>query len=389
MGRVLVLDSQSIAAVAIVRSLARHGIEVACGAEDRTSLAFFSKYVRQRHVYPSPKKAPDLFIRKICELVKQNEYDVVMPVTDETTVVISKYKADLSKFSVVPICDYDTIMKGRDKGETLRVAVQNGIPCPKTHFPEEQDLRDIRSEVEYPVLVRPRQSSGARGIVYVGSAEEFIPSCNAVETVYKDFMIQEYVPHDRHYSVCVLLDQHSDLMASFAYRELRHYSSRGSSATYAVSVKQPELLEYSVRLLKLLGWSGVANLEFVFDERDGEPKLLEINPRFWMSLELAIQSGVDFPYLLYQLSTDGRIETVDDYKVGVKYRWLLPADVVWLWRNRTRVSAFRQFFRFYERDLHYAVLSLTDPGPMVGTIFQSFRFLVSREKRDFIFQRGW
>jgi predicted ATP-grasp superfamily ATP-dependent carboligase len=386
--KVLVLDGGSIASVAIVRSLGKKGIEVTCGEEYRTCTAFFSRYVGSRTVYPSPREHPELFMERIRDLVERNKYDLVVPVKDETTVLLSKHKEELSRFTAVPTAEYQTIMKGRDKARTLKIAMDNGIPCPRTYFPGGHDLGEIGDKIEYPVLVRPCRSSGGRGIIRGNSAEEFTVACNAVKNAYGDFIVQEYVPHSEHYSVCALADQNSNVVASFTYKELRHYCAMGGSATYAIGVKNQDLLESSVKLLRLLGWSGVANLEFIVDERDGEPKLLEINPRFWMSLELAIQSGVDFPYLLYRMATEGHVEIVDDYRVGARYRWLLPADIVWLWNNRTKTSAFRQFFRFHERDLHYAVLSLRDPGPTVGTILQTLRFLTSRERRDFVFDRG-
>jgi predicted ATP-grasp superfamily ATP-dependent carboligase len=59
-------------------------------------------------------------------------------------------------------------------------------------------------------------------------------------------------------------------------------------------------------------------VEFKKDQRDGRFKLMEINPRFWGSLNLAIQSGVDFPYLFYDMALTGDCDVVLDYKVGVK-----------------------------------------------------------------------
>jgi len=64
-------------------------------------------------------------------------------------------------------------------------------------------------------------------------------------------------------------------------------------------------------------------VEFRIDARDGRPKLLEINPRFWGSLALSVQSGVEFPYVLYQLATGGTCRPALDYRTGVRTRQLL------------------------------------------------------------------
>jgi len=87
--------------------------------------------------------------------------------------------------------------------------------------------------------------------------------------------------------------------------------------------------EFALRLLKVLNWHGVAEVEFKLDPRDSVPKFMEINGRFWGSLELAMAAGIDFPYLLYLLAVDGDVKPVLRYKVGVKRRWL-EGDLIYI-----------------------------------------------------------
>ena len=85
----------------------------------------------------------------------------------------------------------------------------------------------------------------------------------------------------------------------------------------------PALEAHADRLLEGVRFHGVAMVEFRYDERTGQCWLLEVNPRFWGSLALAIQSGVDFPYLLYRMATEGDVEPVTTYRTGRVVRWLL------------------------------------------------------------------
>jgi hypothetical protein len=75
-------------------------------------------------------------------------------------------------------------------------------------------------------------------------------------------------------------------------------------------------------LLNSVGWHGVAMVEFKVSP-DGTPYLIEVNGRFWGSLQLAIDAGVDFPWLLYQLANGDRVDEVPGYAIGVRWRWLL------------------------------------------------------------------
>ncbi len=111
--------------------------------------------------------------------------------------------------------------------------------------------------------------------------------------------------------VAVLMNFASEPKASFTYRRLREYPIAGGPSTLRESIWNPALQERAEHLLASLGWIGVAMVEFKVDPRDGEPKLLEVNPRFWGSLHHAIVCGVDFPFLLYRLAMDGDVDPGD------------------------------------------------------------------------------
>jgi predicted ATP-grasp superfamily ATP-dependent carboligase len=137
-----------------------------------------------------------------------------------------------------------------------------------------------------------------------------------------------------------------------------------------------DLVQKSFALLKALGWNGVAMVEFKIDARDGLPKLMEVNARFWGSLQLAVDAGVNFPLLLYRLACGEDAPPQFDYKVGVKSRWLLgDLDQLFIRLTRSgglnglserfgsRLGACIEFLKFYERDLHYEVFRLDDSRP--------------------------
>lgn len=386
--RVLVTDGSKRECIAIVRSLGKKGIDVISGEDRRICCSFFSKYVKNRVIYPNPEKNPFSFMQSIYELVKKDKYDVIFPVADPTTILFSKYKDKLSKYTKVPVASYDTIMKGRDKAQTIKIAMENDIPCPRTYFVE-GGIEKIKNEVEFPIVIKPRESSGSRGIVYINSPlEEFMSEYKKVRNQYGPVLIQEYIPHSReHYNVSALFNRDSELRAVFVLKKIRQYPVSGGPVTFAVSVEKPDVLKYAIKLLKAMDWYGVAEVELIMDERDKKPKLLEVNPRFWSPLELAILSGVDFPYLLYKMAMDGDVEPVTKYKTGVKLRFLV-GDILWLLSTPKKLNALPEFIKFRADNLGYAICSLDDPKPMIGFILDNFLSMMRKEGREHAFDRG-
>jgi len=115
-------------------------------------------------------------------------------------------------------------------------------------------------------------------------------------------------------------------LAQFQHKRLREFPTSGGSSAKAVSVKNKELGNLGEKLLSSRKWHGVAMVEFKKDKRDGKFKLIEINPKFWGSLALAIRSGVEFPYLSARMAKNEKVKKVANYPVGVKYQWVFPDD---------------------------------------------------------------
>lgn len=387
-GKVLVLDGRSLASLAIVRSLGSKGLEVHCGESFKTNLTSYSKYVKKRVIYPSPKDEPEDFIHEILKIIQNENYDLVLPVRDDTTLLLSKYKKEINEHTKVYLADYEKIKTFNDKGETIKIAREAGVPVPKTYFSEEIDKESIKKEIPYPALIRPRIGSGSRGIEMVNNIDEFDEKYKHVSKNFQGLMIQEYVDKIGYSTACILLDEYQKTVASFTYERVKEYPLSGGPTVVGISDHNKNAKKHAIKLLKQVGWKGPAEVEFIIN-KDKELMLLEVNPRFWMPLHLAIRSGVDFPYLVYQLSKCEKIKQKSDYNAGIRYRWLLPNEFLCLVSDKNDHEEFKNFFRFFDENTCYGSISKNDPMPAIGTIVQSLDFLFDKEKRKMIFDRGW
>lgn len=381
--RVLILEGAKSAALAIVRSLGKKGIDVTVGERIKFCTAGISRYCKSRISYPAPEVDRDSFLKNILKELKKRKYDAVYPVAGETTLPISEHKSEFLPYTKIPIPDYRIIEKADDKSQTLQIATQSGIPCPKTYFPQDlEEIDRIAKEAEFPVVIKPRRKLRwieGRLIRTKVTRENYVFSPVELKIKYKKTseksklpFIQEYIPGDS-YGFFALLN-HSEPRAIFAHRRLREYPITGGASTLRESIYNEEIKELGLRLLKAMNWHGVAMVEFKLDKRDNKFKLIEVNGRWWGSLPLAIASGVDFPYLLHKMVTEGDVEPVTEYRIGVKCRLLIPNDLLWLmsslrYSNR-KMEALIEFFKF--RNMYYDIISKDDPLPILGALRAAF-----------------
>ena len=387
MSRVLVTNAQIRSGLAVIRSLGRKGIEVTAADCDRVSTGFFSKYCSKRLVYPDPAKDPEGYADAILCEIKTTKYDVVIPINDYTLIPLSKRKREIEKYSRFPFLGYENLKKGRDKGLTVLEAKKCGIKVPETVIAkDDEDVEYVKREFSFPVIVRPRESSGSRGLFKVEYPEELLPRYQLVTQKYGPSLIQEYIPWGgMTYDVTVIMNKDSVARAVFVSNRIRTYPVFAGPNVLGEGVDCPELKETAIKFLKFLNWYGPAQVEFRIDPRDNKPRLMEVNPRLWGSLYLGIISGIDFPYLLYQLAMNEDIEPVLEYKTGIRARWFLPGDILHIIFNPQRGKVIKQWIKdFFDKNTKMYIPSRDDPLPLVGRLLAMLVYSVNVSKMKYL-----
>ena len=359
-GRALVFDAERRQALVTIRSLGRHEIDVTAASSLQMCAGAASKYVDRHVQYPRPQDDQAAFVDRVEQEVRERKYDMLLPLADPTVIPIVEARDRLEPHAALPFPDAKTLHLGTDKKRTMEAAREAGIPHPKTLAPEELDLDAVESEIGYPVVLKPREGAGRVGVSVCHTPAELEAAYANTHERHRPLLVQEFIPNGGERGVYTLYDWSSTLKAVTVQRRIRTAPPNGGTSTLRETVADPDLISSTDEFLSALDWQGVAMAEFRIDPRDGEPKLLEINPRLWGSLALSVAAGVDFPFLLYQLATEGQCETVLDYEVGVQARRLL-GDIVHLLAREDKGPAFREFLRPADRPRHYDVLSTDDP----------------------------
>jgi predicted ATP-grasp superfamily ATP-dependent carboligase len=394
-GKVLVLDSDQRAALAVIRSLGSKGIEVTAGHHRPANMGFSSKYCSHRVRYPDPTQHKTMFVKALASHLQKHSYDVVFPISDYTMWPVSEHKEELERSAAIAAPDIENAMKALDKSATVKIAAEHGIPHPKTVIPDNtRDFRRTLETMNYPLVIKARMKplwADDKAIIlnvtrdnYAYSPQDALDKYERIlsrvtrsEVKEKSpLMIQEYAVGDG-YGVEALVWK-SQVKAVFVHRRLREYPITGGGSTLRESVKNDYLTSLGTKMLVAMDWEGVAMVEFKLG-LPNNANLMEVNGRFWGSLPLAVNAGVDFPYLLFSCMTEGDCDNQmpPHYEVGLKQRWFLYGDMMWLVMKLLHDGWQSQTLKEFALSLTVPddVIVFDDPRPAIGAMRTSLDIL--------------
>jgi predicted ATP-grasp superfamily ATP-dependent carboligase len=367
MSKVIITYGWCRVSYVILRSLAERGIKVYVGDNSRIAMSKYSRYCRGRFTYPSYYLDPEGFVKRIVDIINRQKADVFFPVYEEVFAT-AKYRDIFSPWVQIPITTYENLVSVHDKGCLAKIARDCDIPVPMTFEVKDiRELPELAKGINYPAVVKLKKSSGAKGVFYATTEEELESTFRNIvwklELPPQDYpVIQEFVK-GAGYGVSMLFNK-GKLRAKFTHKRLREKLVTGGTSTVRISTKNSVLENYAEKILTHINWHGVAMVEFKYNEETDEAWLLEINPRFWGSLSLAVCAGVDFPYLTYRLAVDGGVESCLDYSTGIKSRWIAGDMIAPLERfknGRSKLQHIKEFCNFNDDD--YDDLKLNDLLP--------------------------
>ena len=381
--RVLLTDGDQRSTLAAVRALGSAGIEVHVGESSRNSLASRSRHCASSFVYPSPYEDEAGFLNAVVSTAVTHEVALIMPMTDISSAILAEHRHQVMPTVGVAVVDAETFWRASDKNTLHAFAESLGVPTPTTHYIDAAG-RTSELDVEYPCVVKPTRSrvrthsgwrkTSVQRVETRAALERALQVCRELQC---PSMIQRVVDGDGIgvFALC----EHGETRMLFAHRRLREKPPSGGVSVLREAVPlDPVATEYASRLLRGLKWHGVAMVEFKRDRLTNVPYLMEINARFWGSLQLAIDAGLNFPLQAVRLWLGEKVLPQTSYQVGVRSRWLLGDLDHLLLRLSSRGAPppdapsiprlLMDFCRFFRTDTRYEIESWRDPGPSLHEV---------------------
>lgn len=388
---ILVTDGEQRAALATARSLGHAGHIVSVCASRPGSLTGASKYATREFVVPSALDSPDAYADAVAAAAAEANADLVLPVSEPSVLALLPVRDSMR--ATIPMPSIECFRAICDKSAVLAAAERRGLAVPRqVTLDSAADGAAHDWSGRFPLVIKPIRSvvqaggqaadreSGSRSktsVVYAPNRAALDEQLVALDPSAYPVMVQERIAGPG-FAISVLIWD-GELKAAFAHSRVREKPPSGGVSVLRESIPlDSELLQRSVELLGDFNWQGVAMVEYKLQQSTGVPYVMEINGRLWGSLQLAIDSGVDFPSLLVDCALTKPQTPVLSYSVGTR-TWWEWGDVDHLLarlrksRNALslppgtpgRLRALMDFLSAFRSGIHSEVMRLDDPLPFV------------------------
>lgn len=387
--RVLLTDANERATLAAARSLVSAGFEVHVVGPSRWSLAGASRSVRSHVVTQNALERPEEFATRVGQVAERIRAAVLIPITDQSVEAVLQYRSSLPADVRIPLPDLPVYRAASHKASLLQLAEVAGFAVPPSLVVgSAREPLPAVPDSWFPAVLKPHRSvvlDGRRrrkvGVAFVDREDRLAETLRGFPAGAFPILVQQRVEGAG--EGFFALRWEGRRIAAFAHRRLREKPPAGGVSVYRESVElDPELAQAGWRLLEALQWTGVVMIECKRDARSGRLVVMEVNGRFWGSLQLAIDAGVDFPVLLVRCALGEHVAEQGAYRTGIRSRWFWgDLDYLYLRLRRSaaelhldrqapsRLRALAQFFSFRPGRDRWEVWRFRDPGPwLVETV---------------------
>lgn len=380
----VVIIEGHVQGLANTRALGEVGVPVVV-VDERNCLARYSKYCKK--FFRCPDYNSENFITFLIGLVENENLNgwMLLPSNDHAVYNISKNRTRLNAHYKLVTPGIDTIERIYNKGKLIDLARKLNVPVPNTFYPVASN--NPPTELKYPVITKgifglSFYKKMGRKAFLADNAEELCDQYFQIERniSVNEVFTQELIPSDgtnKTISFTCFCD-HGEIKTSWMGIKIREHPIQFGTATYCRSIYIEELLSPSDRLMHELNYTGVCEIEYLLDPRDKVYKLIEINARTWLWVELAKNCGINYPVILYNYVNG--IENFYQKEYDLEKHWMhYTTDIPYsisgiLKRKNSLTNVLRSYLSFPSP----AVLNWKDPLPSFAEFFLLPYFILHR-----------
>ena len=366
---VITEDAPSYGVLACVRALRAGGYEPWVATVGHSSYAAWSRARGGTMTVPDPTVDAELYAQRLARAAADVGASVVLPGTDQALLALAGRESLFPDGVTVGVCSRESVQRATDKSELARLAAQAGFPATPTRIVSLEEPQH-NDDVPYPTVIKPLRtmspdqngrlvSVGARRIENSTELHRAMSSMPQTR-----WLVQQYLVGELEAAVGVAW-RGRVACAAHQVAERIYPPDCGISAYARTIPGQPEVERRVRRLIELLAWSGMFQIQML--NTPAGRYVIDLNLRPYGSLALAVAAGLNLPAIWTDLLL-GRPVHANGYRVGARYRSEerdAGALVAALSRRqwRTAASGLRP-----RRGTVHAIFSLRDPLPALNSL---------------------
>lgn len=376
----IVVIGSDFKALGVIRSLGRRGIPGVV-IDNLPRSAWYSRYVKMRLKWTGSMESNE-FLNFLLQTAKEQHFErwVLFPLSDEVVEFVARHHQELAQVYQLVTQPWDVVRWANDKRLTYRMAEEVGVPCPKTGYPaSEANLETM--EIAFPAIIKPAISIHFQHAIRLKALpaknlEELRAHYRLAASILppEEIMVQEIIPGDgtAQFSVAAYCKEGRTLLSMTARRTRQYPIDYGLGSSFVEAIEVPEIIELAQRLLQKMGVSGMVEVEFKRDHRDGQYKLLDINVRPWGWHTLSLACGLDFSYIEY-CDLLGQEPTPIKPRYGAQWVRLITDLPAGLQEIRAGITTPGAYLRSLRGGTVFSVFDWRDPLPAFGDFTSAFR----------------
>ena len=261
---------------------------------------------------------------------------VYFPGEEQTTDYVVDYIDKYGQGNIVSLLpSYTMYQLFRNKRTLNHYCIENGFPAPKEY--QVEDLPNVK----YPVLLKPEIGSGSHGQYRLYKKEDYTDEVKEA-LAQQPYLIQELLPNGKDVQGGFFLCHEGKVIGAYTHKRIRTSPEEGGVTVLSCLNDNPQLIEHGKALLEHAGWEGLIMLEYIYDERSGEYKLIEANPRSWGSIMLSEYSGAKLLSNYIRICLGQKSEE-PDMKKEAYIRWFFPMDLLNWIKKKGKIKNFWNF----------------------------------------------
>jgi len=368
--RLLLTVDEGRGSLAAVRALRAAGHQPVVGLWRSDTYAGRSRAIAGSLHLPDPQLDPEGHGEAIRLAAEREGFAAVLPGTEPSLHALADHPIALPPGCVLGLDSPAALARATDKQLLHRLAREAGLNVLPQVVREGTALLDGGVDLDFPVVVKPvRSVEGAGGgrleVVKVRSAATPAEMRAAVAEAPERLWLVQPLVEGTLEAVCGVAWR-GEMVCAVHQESPRIWPPGQGTSSFARTTRPDREQEAAVgALLATIGWSGIFGLQFL--RVDGRSYVIDLNPRVYGSMALAIAAGHNLPAIWVELLL-GRRPAVSPYRVGTSYR-MLEEDlraVAREWRIGHRVEALQALIP--RRRTVHPELSLRDPRPLLAPL---------------------